>query len=98
VNDFRKKILKVNQTRKHKNSNSLGLFHAYWEAVRKGLFKSAKVSRTDYSKIIKTVNRIIIENVLNGSSIELPCKMGSIYILKREPKISYKDGKLKTTL
>lgn len=82
----------------HTITHCLGVRDA-WKWVRKNKWKRTKgkpVSQSLYGSIINTVNKILIEQMLEGHVIELPMKMGSLYLASIPAKVEYEDGELKT--
>lgn len=97
--EFRKKVLKVNQSRTHKVSGSNGVYDAYkWTRKNKWLNIGEPVTEHDYYAVIRQVNDYLAESLLKGNDITLPCRMGSIELRKYDVRISMRDGKLKTNL
>lgn len=99
MDDFRKKILKVNSTRKHKINNSLGVYDAYKWLRKNRWLDVGRISEHDYYSIIRAINKEIIKHFLHRSGeILLPCRMGVFKLRKYYPIIKLKKGKLYTTL
>lgn len=70
-----------------------------WKWVRKNKWhrlNNKPLSQSLYSSIINTVNQFIIEQLLEGHEIELPNRLGSLYLASVPAKVVYKDGELKT--
>lgn len=99
IDNFLKKVKKVNNNRKHKVSNSYGVYDGY-KYYRKNKPKELKyiISESQYFFIIREINKLLIEDILNGENIKFPCRMGQLELRKRNSKISFKDGKLITNL
>lgn len=97
--DFRKRILKVNEPRKHRINNSIGVYNIY-KAIRKNkwLDIGRPVTEHEFYTIIRSVNNMLADNLLNGEDVILPHRMGRLEIRKRNAYITFKDGKLKTNL
>lgn len=98
MDEFRKKVLKVNNSRIHKVTGSLGVYDAYkW--LRKNKWLSLNpITEHDYYTIIRTVNKILVNNFLKTGSIKLPERMGEITLRKYQAKITLENGKIKTNL
>ena len=79
--------------------NCLGSRDA-WKGIRKNKWKTLGNVPFDqglYSKIISTVNKYIVERVLEGHEVELPHKMGSILLGKRRTSVFFENGECKST-
>lgn len=98
MNDFRKKILKIDKPRVHRITNSLGVYSAYkWLRKNKWL-DIGYISEHDYYTIIREVNKELARIFLTTSSIKLPERMGIIELRKYPTKINIINGKIKTNL
>lgn len=97
--DFIKDVKQVKSNRKHKVSNSYGSKDAY-KYYRKIRPKESKYVLTDseYLKIIRSINNILREYLIEGKDIILPEKMGRLELRKRNNTIKFIDGKIKTNL
>lgn len=49
-----------------------------------------------YSQIIKEVNKILAEKLLEGHTIEFPYQMGKLMLASLPTRVFYKDGELRT--
>ena len=97
--EFKSNIQKLHDSRKHKVTNSLGVYDAYkW--IRKDKWKEIGQPLTEHEfySIIRGVNKLLAENLINGEDITLPCRMGRLELRKYEPKFKFKDNKLITNL
>lgn len=97
--EFKSNIQKLHDSRKHKVTNSLGVYDAYkW--IRKDKWKEIGQLLTEHEfySIIRGVNKLLAENLINGEDITLPCRMGRLELRKYEPKFKFKDNKLITNL
>lgn len=69
-----------------------------WEWVRHNKWVALNgnpCSSTIYSKIINEVNKNLIEVLLDGRVVELPYKLGHLYLKCVKPKAVFKDNMLK---
>ena len=99
MDDFRKKVLKLDKSRQHKVNNSLGVYDAYkWIRKNKWLDIGRPVTEHEFYTIIRQVNNLLAENFLKGRDIVLPHKLGTIELRKYETKMSFNNGKLHTNL
>ena len=99
MEDFRKKVLKVNGPRKHKITNSYGVYDSY-KHIRKNKWKEIgePVTEHEFYSVIREVNNILASLLSYGQDISLPHSMGRLEVRKYEASIKFKDGKLVTNL
>lgn len=99
MDEFRKKILKVNGPRNHKIRNSIGVYQMY-KFIRKNkwLDIGKPVSEHDFYSIIRTMNNQLADFLSKGHDINLPCKMGRLELRKYDAKITLREGKIITNL
>lgn len=67
--------------------------------VRKNKYKALNGKPIDkllYSQIISEVNKVLIEKMMEGHIIPIPCGMGHLVISRTPAKVEYVDGELKT--
>lgn len=97
--DFLNSIKKVNESRKHKVTNSLGVYDAY-KFIRKNKWFNIGRSLTEHEfySIIRKVNDYLADNFIHGSDIKLPCRMGRIELRKYDARIAIDEGKVRTNL
>ena len=99
MDEFRKKVLRVNEPRKHKIRNSNGVYDAYkWIRKNKWLNIGRPVTEHEFYSIIRKVNNLLADNLLNNKDIELPCRMGRIELRKYDSRITIHNGKVLTNL
>lgn len=97
--DFRREVLKINGTRKHKISNSLGSYDAYkWIRKHKWLNIGRPLTEHEFYSIIRRVNNYLADELVRGNDVILPCNMGRLEIRKSKPKIRIENGSVKTDL
>lgn len=100
LRDFKRKVRKVNCPRKYKINNSLGVYDGY-KYYRKNKPKEKKyvLSESQYFAIIRKINLLLIEELLQGNEITIPNRMGIIELRKFNSNIRIdKDGKVHTNL
>lgn len=99
MDDFRKSILKVNEPRKHKVRNSLGVYDAY-KFIRKNKWLNIGRALTEHEfyTIIRQMNNYMADNLLLGYDIMLPHRLGRLELRKYSSKVSIRDGKVVTNL
>lgn len=99
MDEFRREVLKVDKPRIHKIKNSFGTYDAYKYIRKNKWFDIGQpISEHDFYSIIRKVNNLLAEHLINGNDIILPCRMGSLEIRKFAAYISIDDGKIKTNL
>lgn len=99
MEEFRKKVLKLNGKRKTTINNSIGVKNAYrylrkhkWEGIERPLTES------EFYLIIRSVNNRLAEELLKGNEIMFPCYMGKIEVRKVKAVLKMKNGRLLTNL
>ena len=97
--DFLNSIKKVNEPRKHKVNNSLGVYDAYkflrkrkWDDIGRCL------TEHEFYSIIRKVNDYLADSFLHGNDIKLPHRMGRIELRKYDVRVSLDGEKVKTNL
>ena len=60
--------------------------YTYYKKITK-----ESVNYKEYTKIIKVFNKLFIEELYEGAYLELPYKLGTIYIQKYKPKYKFND-------
>lgn len=96
----REEILKVKESRKHKVTNSLGVYDAY-KHIRKNKWKDVGQSLTEHEfySIIRGVNDLLADNLSNGIEVVLPHRMGKLELRKINVSIKINEkGEIKTNL
>jgi len=96
---FRSSIRRVNESRKHKVTGSLGVYDAYkWYRKNKPKEKKYILSESQYFTIIRRINEALREELLLTGDLMFPCRMGRLEI-RKHPAIITSDGKkIKTNL
>ena len=97
--DFRRKVLKLNEPRKHKVRNSVGVYDIY-KSIRKNKWYNIgrPVKEHEFYSVVRQINNHLADVLLSGRDIILPHRLGNIEIRKYDAKMSLVDGKLKTNL
>lgn len=92
LKEFKKRIKKVSSPRIHKITNSLGVYDAF-KYYRKNKPKDKKyvLTESQYFNIIRQVNNILSQYIINGKSIIFPEKMGTIELRKKERTLKLDD-------
>jgi nucleoid DNA-binding protein len=99
MEDFRRKVLKLDKPRVHKIRESLGVYDAY-KYIRKNKWFNIPRPLTEHEfySIIRQVNNYFADALVNGEEIKLPCRMGSFELRKMAASFTFENGKLKTNL
>lgn len=96
---FRKNVLKVNSTRRHRITGSNGVYQAYkWIRKNKWLNIGKPVTEHQFYSIIRKINNCLADELVNGNDVTLPHNMGRLEIRKRKPRIRIYNGSVKTDL
>ena len=97
--DFKNKVMRVSEPRKHKVRNSYGIYDGY-KFYRKNKPKDSKyiLTESQYFAITRRINNILVELILLGGDITLPYRLGRLEIRKKNARVYFDKGKLKTNL
>ena len=99
MDEFRRKVLKVDHSRNHKVKNSIGVYDIY-KHIRKNKWYDIgqPITEHQFYTIIRQVNNVLADNLLKGNDIVFPNKMGMLEVRKFEPIIRFDDNKLTVRL
>lgn len=95
--EFRARILKVTSPRTSKPTRTY-ISKEIIRNVRKSDPKARIVDEDTYSKLIRRVNELLVEDLLNFAKISFPYNMGDIVLYCKEGKLYEVDGKLVRTM
>ena len=99
MDDFRKEVLKVNESRVHEVNKSLGVYDAYkWVRKNKWLDIGRPLTEHEFYTIIRQINNLFADNIIEGNDIHLPHRMGDIELRKYENIIEFRNGVLVDSL
>lgn len=99
MDEFRRKVLKVDGPRTHNIRNSNGVYSAYkWIRKNKWLNIGRPVTEHEFYSIVRQVNNLLAEVILSGGDIVLPHRLGTIELRKYDTRISICNGKVVTNL
>ena len=99
MDDFRKEVLKVNESRVHEVNKSLGVYDAYkWVRKNKWLDIGRPLTEHEFYTIIRQINNLFADNIIDGNDIHLPHRMGDIELRKYENIIEFRNGVLVDSL
>lgn len=96
---FINSIKKVNESRIHKVKNSYGVYDGF-KFYRRNRPKEHKyvLTESQYFSIIRKVNELLGEALINGIDINLPYRLGRLEVRKYEAKITINGKKVRTNL
>ena len=99
MDEFRRKVLKVDHSRNHKVKNSIGVYDIY-KHIRKNKWYNIgqPITEHQFYTIIREVNNVLADNLLKGNDIVFPNKMGRLEVRKFKPIIRFDDNKLTVRL
>ena len=99
MDEFRRKVLKVDHSRNHEVKNSIGVYDIY-KHIRKNKWYDIgqPITEHQFYTIIRQVNNVLADNLLKGNDIVFPNKMGRLEVRKFEPIIRFDDNKLTVRL
>lgn len=97
--EFIHSVRKLKEPRVHKVKNSYGVYDGF-KYYRKNKPKESKyvLTESQYFSIIRKVNKLLGEQLVNGEDVKLPCRLGRLEIRKFNAKITLDNGKLETNL
>lgn len=97
--EFRSEVQHLNSPRKHKVTNSIGVYSAYKWIRKNGWLNIGRcLTENEFYSIIRRVNNYLAECFLNGQDIKFPHRMGQLELRKYDARFSIKNGKVKTNL
>lgn len=93
--EFRDKIKKVSGSRKHKITNSYGVYDYYkYYRKNKPSDKEYILTESQYFSIIRTINDLLAKKFFEEMEIKFPCRMGKIELRKYKVDPRIVNGKL----
>lgn len=97
--EFIDSIRKIHDSRKHKVTNSYGIYDGY-KYYRKNKPKDSKyiLTESQYFSITRKINELLAQALSQGDDIVLPSRLGRLEIRKYKASISYDGNKVKTNL
>jgi hypothetical protein len=99
MDEFRRKVLKLDSPRVHKVRNSNGVYQAYkYLRKNKWLDLPRPVTEHEFYSVIRQVNNLFAETLLSGGEIALPHRMGTIELRKYDARITLNGDKVVTNL
>ena len=97
--EFKFNVQHLNSLRIHKVKNSYGVYDGF-KYYRKNRPKEHKyvLTESQYFSIIRRVNELLGEALINGEDVTLPYRLGRLEIRKYEARITTDGKKIKTNL
>lgn len=97
--EFKSKVQHLSESRKHKATNSIGVYSAYkWIRKNRWLNIGRCLTEHEFYSIIRKVNNYLADSFLQGNDIKLPHRMGRIELRKYDVRVSFDGEKVKTNL
>ena len=97
--EFKFNVQHLNSLRIHKVKNSYGVYDGF-KYYRKNRPKEHKyvLTESQYFSIIRRVNELLGEALINGEDVTLPYRLGRLEIRKYEARITTDGKKVRTNL
>lgn len=78
--------------------NSWGVYDAY-KHIRKNKWYDIgrPLTEHEFYTIVRTVNNLLAEEIINGATVVFPWKMGKLELIKFEVGAFFEDGRLRVT-
>ena len=97
--EFKFNVQHLNSLRIHKVKNSYGVYDGF-KYYRKNRPKEHKyvLTESQYFSIIRRVNELLGEALINGEDVTLPYRLGRLEIRKYEARITTDGRKVRTNL
>lgn len=97
--DFRAEVLKINEPRKHKVRNSLGVYDMY-KLIRKNKWFDIgrPVKEHEFYTVIRQMNNLLADELLHGRDIVLPQRLGTLELRKYDAVMKFSNGGIRTNL
>lgn len=95
INEFKK----VTYPRQHKVLNSLGIYDSYkWIRKNKWLNIGQSLTEHQFYTIIRSINKLLAQDLIQGKEIKFPYNMGKLELRKSLRRLDIVNGKLVTSL
>lgn len=97
--EFKQEVQKINKSRIHKVTGSIGVYQAYKYIRKNKWFDIGRpLKEGEFYRIIRKINTYLAEELSRGKEIKLPHRLGTLEIRKRPTRVAIVDGKLVTSL
>ena len=99
ITQFMNSVKKVNNHRNHITNNSYGVYDGYkYYRKNKPIGKDYILTESQYFAIIRTINKLLAESLLDGDDISFPHRMGKLEVRKYKSIIKSDGKKIRTNL
>lgn len=96
--DFRKEVVSSHKGQKCMVNGSWGVYDAYKHIRKNGWYNIGHpVTEKDFYAVIRSVNKILADQIANGQTVSFPWRMGKLELQKSHRGASIVDGQLKIT-
>jgi len=86
------------KVREYKITNSIGVYDLYKKIRKNHWYDIGRpLKEHEFYTIIRSVNKLLAENIVNGEAVVFPEQMGRLELRKYSTGVSIVDGKLKNT-
>ena len=85
-------------TRNYKITNSIGVYDIYKKIRKNHWYDIGRpLKEHEFYAIIRSINKLLAENIVNGETVVFPASMGKLELRKYPRGVSFVNGKLKNT-
>ena len=85
-------------TRNYKITNSIGVYDIYKKIRKNHWYDIGRpLKEHEFYAIIRSINKLLAENIVNGEIVVFPASMGKLELRKYPRGVSFMNGKLKNT-
>lgn len=97
--EFKEQVQKINKSRIHKVTGSIGVYQAYKYIRKNKWFDIGRpLKEGEFYRIVRKINNYLAEELSRGKEIKLPHRLGTLEIRKRPTRMAIVNGKLVTSL
>lgn len=97
--EFKEQVQKINKSRTHKVTGSIGVYQAYKYIRKNKWFDIGRpLKEGEFYRIVRKINNYLAEELSRGKEIKLPHRLGTLEIRKRPTRMAIVNGKLVTSL
>lgn len=94
--EFKKEVRPSRKGRRGRVTDSIGVYDVYKKMRKHHWYNIGRpVTEKEFYSIIRSVNKRLAENIVNGEAVELPERMGKLELRKMQVGVKLKDDKLK---
>ena len=93
--EFKKRTLRLNSSRNHKITNSLGVYDCYKHMRKNNWYDIPRaVKEKEFYAIIRSINKLLAKELAQGKEIRLPHRLGILELRKVKKRMKIVNGKL----